>query len=335
MRSRFLLVTAASALACSCTHTVITRTGVPVPVPTPQPAAVTTLDRQVRNAHDAGDGDYQLRTLRERVAAESDSPSARLELAKAYQERGYPDVALEICRLAAARFPASAEVELALVRQLHALKQTNEAVSSLQAFLTAHPQSGGEYYSWLGILWDELGQFPTGELAYRQALKLAPEADYLHNNLGYNLLEQHKNSEAAAEFREALRLNPASQFARNNLGLALAGQNQATEAVASFQAATDPATAHSNLAAVFLEKGNYAAARKELEIALSYNKTHSAALKNLEMLSRLDGTAVSIPGVQAAMVDTRWQRWKVGFKRLFVGPLDDSQRKDAGDSGTH
>ena len=66
--------------------------------PVAAPAPVTAFDRQIRNAHDAGDGDYQLR-LRTRVAAEPDNVSARLALAKAYSERGYPDVALEICGL--------------------------------------------------------------------------------------------------------------------------------------------------------------------------------------------------------------------------------------------
>lgn len=327
------LVVAISVLGCSCTHTSVSRSATPA-APAAQPAQVSAFDRQIRNARDAGDGDYQLRTLRERVAAEPDSIPARLELAKAYRDRGYPDVALEICRLAAARFPASGEVELALVRSLHELKQRNEAIISLQAFLKAHPQNGAEYYSWLGILWDEAGELSTGELSHRQAVALAPNADYLHNNLGYNLLEQKKNAEAAVEFREALRLNPSSQFARNNLGMALAGENQPAAAVASWQAAGDPATAHSNMAAVWIEKGNYPEARKELALALSYNGSHPAALKNLELLSRLDGNPATLPGQHAVLDGTRWQRWKTGFKRLFIGPLEDSQ-KEAAESATH
>jgi Flp pilus assembly protein TadD len=329
MRLRFLLA-AASVVACSCTHTPTAHNATP-----PAPAPLSAFDRQIRNAHDAGDGDYQLRTLRERVAAEPGSAAARLELAKAYHDRGYPEVALEILRLAAARFPESGEVELALVRQLHAVKQPNEAVTNLQAFLKQHPQNGAEYYSWLGILWDELGQLPTGEQAHRQAVALAPNADYLHNNLGYNLLEQHKGADAAAEFREALRLNPASQFARNNLAMALAGDNRSSEAVANLQAGTDPATAHSNLAAVLIEKGNYGEARKELGIALGYNSSHPAALKNLELLSQLDGNPATLPGVRSTPEGTRWQRWKSGFIKLFVGPLEDTQPKQSAESATH
>ena len=224
---------------------------------------------------------------------------------------------------------------MALVRELRQLNQQGEAVFGLQAFLKQHPQRGAEYYSWLGILWDDLGELPTGELAYRQAVALDPSTDYLYNNLGYNLLRQGNDAEAAAEFRQALRLNPASRFARNNLGLALAGQNKTAEAVANWQSGADAATAHSNMAAVLIEKGNYPEARKELALALSYNKSHPAALKNLELLSRLDGNPAALPGPTGAG-DTPRKSWKTAFKKLFVGPLDDSQPKQLSDAAaTH
>jgi Flp pilus assembly protein TadD len=196
-----------------------------------------------------------------------------------------------------------------------------EALESLAAFLKSHPQTAPSYLSWMGILHDESGEWTLGEPAHRRAIELAPGEDSLHNNLGYNLLMQKKSEEASAEFREALRLNPASQVARNNLGVALATSNT-QQAIANWQSSADPATAHSNLAAVWIEKGNYAEARKELNIALGYNKTHPAALKNMELVSRLDGNPATIP---AKSSDSRWERWKTGFKRLWVGPLADSK----------
>ena len=288
--------------------------------PAPPVPAVSVWDRQIRNAADAGDGDYQLKALRAKVAAEPDNIPARVDLAKAYSDRGYPDIALEICRLAAERFPESGEVELALVRSLRGINRRPEASAGLEAFIKAHPQKSASFYSWAGILHDETGGYAAGEPAHRQAIELAPGDDALHNNLGYNLLQQKRLEEAASEFREALRLNPASLVARNNLGLALANLNTA-QAIANWQSASDPATAHNNLAAVWIEKGNYAEARKELNIALGYNKALAAALKNLELVSRLDGSPAAIP---ANASDTRWQRWKTGFKRLFVGPLDNT-----------
>ena len=137
---------------------------------------------------------------------------------------------------------------------------------------------------------------------------------------------QKKFEAAAGEFREALKLNPGSQVARNNLGTALANLNAAGEAVAAWQAASDAATAHNNLAAVLMEQGKYPEARRELQTALSYNKSHPAALKNIELVSRLDGTPAALPTETAA---THWERLKTGFIRLFVGPLDDSRTAPA------
>jgi Flp pilus assembly protein TadD len=253
-----------------------------------QAPAPTVWDRQIRNARDAGDGDYAWNSLREKVAADPENIPVRLELANAYQQRGYPEVALEMCRLTAARFPESGEAQLALVRALHDMHRREEAVAGLEAFLKAHPQAAPEYASWLGILRDEAGQWAEAESAHRHALQAAPAADSLHNNLGYNLLLQKNYHPPAEEFRQALKLNPHSDVARNNLGVALANLDQTDQALANWQTASDPATAHNNLAAVFIEKGKYPEARQQLQIALGYNNAHSAALQNLELVSRLD-----------------------------------------------
>jgi tetratricopeptide (TPR) repeat protein len=289
----------------------------------------------VRNAIDAGDGDFPLRALRQKVAADPDNVAVRLELAKAYGERGYHEVSLEISRLAVARFPQSGEAQLSLVRGLRDVNRRSEAIASVESFLKVHPESGAEFYSWLGILRDESGLWPLGEPAHRKALELAPAADYLHNNLGYNLLMQNQNAEAAREFTEALKLNPGSQMARNNLGIAQAHSNATAEAVANWQATSDPATAHNNLAAVWMEKGNYSEARRELDLALGYNRAHAAALRNLELVARLDGNPAAL---KAKPLDTRvarWQRFRVGVRRLFVGPLDDSRKEAPQSASTH
>ena len=215
MKSRFLpaLLTAGAALSVSCVHQ--SRTS---KTAAPSSAPISVWDRQIRNALDAGDGDYQLRVLREKVAAEPDNIPVRLELANAYRQRGYHEVALEISRLAVARFPQSGEAQLALVRDLRDINRRPEAIAGLEVFLKAHPESGPEYYSWMGILRDESNLWQLGEPAHRKALELAPTVDYLHNNLGYNLLMQKKTGDAAREFEEALKLNPGSQMARNNWG---------------------------------------------------------------------------------------------------------------------
>lgn len=309
--TRRIVLVAAAALTVSCVHE--QRMSVAPSAPPPP----TVWDRQVRNARDAGDGDYVLKSLRRRVAAEPENIAARLELADAYRDRGYPEVALDLNRLAAERFPDSPDAQFALVGRLFELRRPVEALQALEA----HPRETADYYSWLGLLRDQQGAWEAGEPAHRKAIELAPARDGFHNNLGYNLLMQKKTEAAAAELREALRLNPASLVARNNLGLALANSST-QEALASWQAASDPATAHSNLAAVRIEQGNYAEARQELAIALGYNNSHPAALKNMLLVAKLDGKSAELAPTQA---ESRWVRLKKGLRRWFVDPLDNSK----------
>ena len=58
----------------------------------------------------------------------------------------------------------------------------------------------------------------------REALRLNPNYDMAHNNLGTALGGRGDRDGAVAEYREALRLNPDNFNAHYNLGAAL--QNQ-------------------------------------------------------------------------------------------------------------
>lgn len=257
------------------------------PPATAVPAVHSMLNRQIVNALDAGEGDYALSTLRRKLAADPADPGIRLELARRYLELGFPDLALEHARLAAERFPHLAEARVEQARALRALGFRREAVGVLESFLRAHPKVSASVPAWLGVLWDELGQWRQGEAAHRAAVAMAPERDDLYNNLGYNLLRQGRHQEARQALERALELNPESRAARNNLGLVLAALDAG--ALEAFRRTSDPATAHNNLACALIEQGRFAEARRELESALAYNRNHAAALGNLRLLAELDG----------------------------------------------
>jgi len=272
------------------------------------------MERQIANAVDAGEGDYKVRLLRQRMAADPGNLSVRIELIEHYNRSGYPELALEHCRLAAVRFPESAEIQLSLAKLLRKIKMTREAAQGLAAFLEHHPQQSPAYDSWLGILRDELSQWKEGEASHRAALALNPNLDFLHNNLGYNLLMQQRPSEAAFEFRQALQLKPDSETARNNLGMALA--STPGDAVLHWQSVSDPATAHSNMAAMLIEQSRYPEARKELDLALGYNKSHAAALSNLKLVSELDGKPAVIP---IKPIRTKWGKFRSAVLKVVGG----------------
>jgi len=258
------------------------------------------VDRSVVNAVDAGDGDYDLRRLRAALDANPGDLKARFALARRYQSLGFSEVAIEHGRLAVERVPDSEEARVELARLFWAADRSLEGAKSLGEFAKSH-ELGVSGLAWLGLLRDASGDWKGGEAAYRKALALQPGRDDLHNNLGFCLLSQGNRKEAEEEFRTAVRLDPRSVVARNNLGSVLTGNP--SEAVANLQSVTDPATAHSNLAAALIEAGKYAEARRELDEALRYNRQHPAALSNLELVSRLDGKPADLsvlPGSGAA-----------------------------------
>ena len=307
MNAKIVAVSAAATLSFSCVHQ--KQASIKVPSHS-QPA----MERQVRNAIEAGEGDLLIQELRQRMASHPDDVRPRLELARHYQSLGFSELALEHYRLAAERFPQSGEVHLKLARTLRETGERAEAARLLEAFLKRFPQTTPEFSSWLGILRDELGEWGKGEDSHREALTLAPQTAYLHNNLGYNLLKQGRLPEAETAFKSALKLQPELEVARNNLGSAVAPKGG--EAIAHWQSVSDPASAHSNMAAWFIEQGQYAEARRELDVALGYNRSHASALRNLELVSGLDGRPTSIP---VRPVLTRAQRLRAVVKRIFVG----------------
>lgn len=298
-------------LACALSFTACVRS-VQQQRPPAAYAVHETMARQVRNAVDAGDGDYRIRRLRERTVTAPTDVQARIELAKLYQDAGFPEIAVEHYRLALTQQPDSSAIVILLIKTLRTMKLGDEARRTLADFVTTHPNTA-DANSWMGILEDEAGNYTPAEPFHRKAAALDEQSGIYHNNLGYNLLLQGKNGEAAAEFRRALQLNPQSVTAKNNLGLAAPNDAQAT-----WNSPVEAATAHNNLAALLMERGEYDRARQELQIALGYKNDHAVVLRNLQLLAELDGGDVRLPGVPTQR-ETRWGRFSHAVRLTLLG----------------
>jgi tetratricopeptide (TPR) repeat protein len=302
---------------------------------TPPSAQQYAVERQTINAVDQGDGDYEVKVLRARLDADPLDLATRLELAKHYQKLGFTEVAIEHCRLACERAPESDEAHVALAKMLRETGRAAEGAKVLSAFTAHRPEAGVSAWAWLGLLNDETEDWKSGEAAYRKALALAPQRDDLHNNLGYCLLRENRKKEAAEELRVALKINPHSVVASNNLAAALDDSSR-VEAVERLQSVADPATAHSNMAAVLIEAGQYAEARKELEIALSYNRRNPAALTNLALVSQRDGKPAEVPAMaelraKSAPRKGPWARMAQAWHRFRgVNTAPDGKATDSG-----
>jgi tetratricopeptide (TPR) repeat protein len=94
----------------------------------------------------------------------------------------------------------------------------------------------------LGRHHEQVGDFEAAVACYRSAFDLAPEsADtsyWIHNNLGYSLIQLGRHREAEASLRAAMAIDPRRPNAYKNLGLALDGQGQHAEAAEHFVLAT-------------------------------------------------------------------------------------------------
>ncbi len=312
MRFSALLLFAAILTGCA-KHAALAPTATP-----PQPAVRSAMERQTRNAVIAGEGDQQIRILRQRLALAPDANDVRVQLAKRYEASGFSDVALEHIRMARPREPQSRELLLMEVGLLRKLELPGEAAGAIAEFLAKQTAPDDGLQAWLGITSDEAGKLPAGERAHRAALDLSPDDDALHNNLGYNLMLQRRYDEAAAEFGTALRLNQRSDTARGNLARVMAvraGNQDPTGAVAHWTMTMEPAAAHSNLAAVYIDQGQYQKAREEIAVALRYRRDYWPALRNLELVAELDGRPAELPSQQT---ESRWSRFTASCKRVFV-----------------
>jgi Tfp pilus assembly protein PilF len=299
----------------SCTHQMQTAS-----MPAPVPAVHAVMVRQARNAADAGDGDLELRRLRQFLAANPSNPDARILMARYYDSHGLPDLALEHYRLAAAQFPESPAIAIALAKTLRSMGEPTESVRTLREYAARQSHANWEVLSLEGILEDEQTHYAAAESAHRAAVAAAPERSDLHNNLGYNLLTQKRTDAAIEEFRRAIELDGKSEIAHNNLGAALASLSTATndtarEAVAEWSRSTGQAEAHNNMAAVLIDQGRYDEARAELSSALSLDPSLGAAMANLRLLAERDGRPAALP-VRAAKGGKRHvSLWAKIFRR--------------------
>lgn len=110
-----------------------------------------------------------------------------------------------------------------------------------------------------GRHWQEAGDLPRAEEAYRQSLASAPENDELWCRLGSVFKAQGKYGPALEAFQQALDVRPDSPRTHNLLGIALLELGSLAEAARCLEQAVrlDPhfAVGHNNLGNVYLAQG--------------------------------------------------------------------------------
>jgi hypothetical protein len=121
----------------------------------------------------------------------------------------------------------------------------------------------------LGNAYRRDGRFDDAIAQYRESIRLQPDFDWSHNNLGISLADNPDTlADAMAQYRTAIRLRPNFAEAHNNLANVLSRTGHADEAIPEYQAALaskpDMIAARYNLALAYLNLGRRAEAAKEL-----------------------------------------------------------------------
>ena len=133
------------------------------------------------------------------------------------------------------RFQCGLAVRLRQAGDLLAQRRYPQAVQLLDETVQRYPQSMVAWLS-LGDTWRQLGRPDRAEPAYREAVRLEPEAPDAWFRLGC-IQALDRPREAADSFRRAIRLKPDHALAHFNLGHRLKQLGDADGAADEFRAA--------------------------------------------------------------------------------------------------
>jgi Tfp pilus assembly protein PilF len=143
-----------------------------------------------------------------------------------------------------------------------AIEQLKKAVSLFPDFLLALNELGMQYL--------QINELDHAAESLRAALKQAPDEFIMRLNYGLVLLQQKKYAESESELRSAIEKNDSSAPAHEYHGRALIGLRRLDEAEKELQRALalggdEAANSHRYLGAIYIQRGEDARARAELQ----------------------------------------------------------------------
>jgi Flp pilus assembly protein TadD len=182
--------------------------------------------------------------------------------------------------------PGNAEAHYQLGCWYHERSRHEEAIKEFKKAIYIKPDYT-EAYNGLGVSYDWKGDYAAASDVYRMALKLNPNLAYIYNNLGHSYILQGKNREAIDTLKQALALGYSNNRVHNNLGLAYALSGQLDLAMQEFEQAGNKALAHSLVAKLYYQKGQFEKAKKHYNEALAFDPNSVTSSKGLETSTAL------------------------------------------------
>lgn len=207
-----------------------------------------------------------------------------LQQAHAHWNAGQAAQAEVLCRRILAASPGQADASHLLGLIAHAHGQPALALD-LMRHACRTDAAPAVYFGNLAEICRQQGLLAEGEAAARHATQREPGLVMAWNNLGIILQESGRHADSVACLERVAQLQPHSPEALNNLGNAYTGVNRLDEArqhyVRALALRGDYAEAHSNLAFVLRELGDYEAAANAGQRAIECNPRLANAYINL------------------------------------------------------
>jgi tetratricopeptide (TPR) repeat protein len=145
----------------------------------------------------------------------------------------------------------------------------------------------------MGVIYGNQGKFDDAEREFKEALRINPNNADAHNNLGAIYHKQGKFDASVREYKEALRIDPNLVLAHMNLGILYSEQGKFDDAVyeckETLRLAPDFAEAHYTLGLVYCKQRRIDDAEREYKEALRINPNYTDSHNNLGGLYATQG----------------------------------------------
>ena len=166
------------------------------------------------------------------------------------------------------------------------LQRENEAIEVLEKALEANSANTDANY-WLGLAYQEIGNFEQAEHYLRRTIALSPEREEAYNALGYFFAENGTNlDEAVRLIQKALRKSPANGAYLDSLGWAYFKQGKLNDALKQLEKAVlympDSVEVQDHLGEVYLKKGRKKEAVAAWQKAIQLSPGNTAILEKLK-----------------------------------------------------
>jgi tetratricopeptide (TPR) repeat protein len=205
----------------------------------------------------AGHYDLAIEHLQKLLTSDPKSAKLRLRLAEVYGRKGDPNNEVAIYQQAQELEPTDPTVALSLAGALAQAGRTNEARAQFQRVVKEHPENAPALNNAAFFLADTGGDLDEALRLARHALEKSPGQPGFSDTVGYIYLKKGLNDSAVQTFSNLARKYPQFASFRYHLGLAL------------------------------IVKGDKAAARKELQAALSDHPSAQDRLRIRELLEKI------------------------------------------------